>query len=91
MKKYLLAAAVGGAMMLPGAGVAQIGSTIGDPDGYDNRGQCQSALMKMRNQDRPNNSSGYTNKEYNQKTKANFVCQKDPDDGRFYIVQVDDQ
>ncbi len=94
MKKYILTAMIGGAMLLPSIASAQIGSTRGDPNGYDNRGQCQSALMQLRNEGRKDTTAGsdgarYTNQEYNSKTKANFVCEER--NGRFFIVQVDDQ
>ena len=94
MKKYLLTAFVGAAMAIPSAGMAAPGDTIGDPTGYDNRGQCQSELMRLRNQGRADDSAGsdgarYTNKEYNEKTRANFVCEQRG--SRFFIVQIDDQ
>ena len=94
MKKMMLAAVVGGSMLVPSMGFAQIGRTRGDPNGYSNRGQCQSALMQLRNEGRADDTAGsdgarYTNKEYNQKTRANFVCEER--NGRYFIVQVDDQ
>jgi hypothetical protein len=90
MKKYLLPALVAGAMTLPSVGFAQSQyAPVGDPDGYSNRGQCQSALMRARNEDRVDNQYGYTNQEYNSKTRANFECQRIGE--RYYIVQVDSQ
>ena len=91
MKKIVMAALVGSAMALPSATFA---TTIGDPGGYKNYGQCQSALMQLRNEGRADETPGsdgarYTNQEYNQKTRANFECQKQGD--RYYIVQVDSQ
>jgi hypothetical protein len=89
MKKYLLAALVGGSLAVPTAVQA-----VGDPNGYANAGQCQSALMRLRNEGRKDTTAGsdgarYTNQEYNSKTKANFECQER--NGRYYIVQVDSQ
>ena len=92
MKKYMLAALVGGSLALPGAVFAQ--GSIGEPGGYSNYGQCQSALAQLRNEGRKDETPGsdgarYTNQEYNQKTRANFQCQKHG--ARYYIVQVDSQ
>ena len=89
MKKYLLAALVGGSLAVPTAVYA-----VGDANGYSNAGQCQSALMRLRNEGRKNTTAGsdgarYTNQEYNSKTKANFECQER--NGRYFIVQVDSQ
>ena len=90
MKKFLLAALVGGSMAVPTAAVY----AVGDSNGYANAGQCQSALMRLRNEGRKDTTAGtdgarYTNQEYNSKTKANFECQQR--NGRYYIVQVDSQ
>ena len=90
MKKLVLAALVGSSLALPAATFA----AIGDPAGYKNYGQCQSALMQLRNEGRADDTAGtdgarYTNKEYNEKTRANFECQKQGD--RYFIVQVDSQ
>lgn len=89
MKKMMLAALVAGSMALPTGLYAQ--ASIGDENGYSNFGQCQSDLMRLRNDGRKDTTAGsdgarYTNQEYNSKTKSNFECQEH--NGRFYIVQI---
>jgi len=78
MKKLAIAVLAAGTMALPA--LAQ--STFPNPQGYDNRGQCQAALMHARNALRQNpetrhpNDATLSNSEFNQRTAANWQCQQ---------------
>ncbi len=87
MKKFLMAALVASAMAIPSAGFAQpVGDDIvpGNSAGFKNRGQCESALARQRNEDRRNQSE-LSNKDYNRLTRENVSCAQD-DDGLFRVM-----
>jgi hypothetical protein len=85
MKKIAIAALVASGLAVPT--FAQ--STFPDPAGYENRGQCQAALMHARNSLRQNpetrhpNDSDLNNREFNRRTAENWECQQGTD-GRWY-------
>jgi opacity protein-like surface antigen len=93
MKKLLLST-LAGALLIPSAALAQfnpIVSPLGDQTGYSNRGQCQSALMQLRNEARNNDATdqGYTPSQFNYYTGLNFECRQM--NGRYFIYQIDAQ
>jgi len=86
MKKLMLAALTAGLGMPV---FAQ--ATFPNPEGYANRGQCQSAFMQARNEARQNPDSRHPNdrdltpSEYNRADRENWECRRGPD-GRWYFV-----
>lgn len=92
MKKLLVPALVSCAFVAPSLAYAQFTprpAEFGNPNGYSNRGQCESALMQARNEGRKNANQGYTADDYNYYTGQNFECRKIDD--RYYIYQIDAQ
>ena len=90
MKKTALALLAAGTLAVP----AQAGhEAFPNAAGYDNRGQCQAALMHARNQLRQNpeerhpNDANLNNREFNQRTTQNWQCQRG-EDGRWYARLV---
>ena len=86
MKRLAFAALVAGSLSAP----ALAGHVaFPNPAGYDNRGQCQAALMHARNSLRQNpetrhpNDADLSNREFNQRTADNWDCQRGTD-GRWY-------
>lgn len=78
MKKLALALIAAGTFAVP----AQAGhEAFPNAAGYDNRGQCQAALMHARNSLRQNpetrhpNDAGISNSEFNRRTANNWQCQ----------------
>lgn len=85
MKMLTIAAALAaGTFALPA-----YADTFPNPAGYDNRGQCQAALMHARNSLRQNpetrhpNDADLNNREFNSRTAANWQCTRG-NDGRWY-------
>jgi hypothetical protein len=86
MRKLITAAFVGAALCVPTVATA---SDWEDGQRYDNRGQCQSALMQKRNEHRrdpslrPGNPDA-TPSEFNRAVRENIVCTQDSD-GRWFV------
>ena len=84
MKKLMIAALAAGTLAMPA-----MAQTFPNPQGYDNRGQCQAALMQARNQLRQNpetrhpNDADLNNREFNQRTAQNWQCQRGQN-GRYF-------
>ena len=79
MKKLAIAAILAGTAAAPAFAGHE---AFPNASGYDNRGQCQAALMHARNSLRQNpetrhpNDATLTNSEFNQRTAANWQCQQ---------------
>jgi hypothetical protein len=87
MSKLLTAAAVSGALMLPALAGAQ---SFPDPTGYGNRGQCEAAVSRARNEVRQDTTAGDTDRndgkarsEVNQQARQDWQCVEEA--GRWYV------
>jgi|GEM_PF-4108180 len=79
MKKLAIAALVASGLSVPALAGHE---AFPNAAGYDNRGQCQAALMHARNSLRQNpetrhpNDATLNNSEFNQRTANNWQCQQ---------------
>ena len=102
MSRTLLAAAASAALVLPAAATAADYPT-GDgpggmvnqlnPDGFENRGQCESALARETNRQRQNpdervvSRQGESTSEFQHNIQDRFVCEQDADGAwRVYLA-----
>ena len=95
MKKLILAVVASGALMAPALAMqtSPNGTVLTNEefaDGFDNYGECESALRKVRNEQRKSGSRGgepydsMSNGEYNRASRETTRCEKI--DNRYYVV-----
>jgi hypothetical protein len=101
MRKLMFAAAAA-AIAIPGAALADhqrpTGSGPGgvvntqNPDGFRNRGQCESALARETNRQRQNpeertaTREGESTSEFQRNMRERFECDQDETTGAWYVV-----
>lgn len=93
MKKLAILAAVAAAMSAGSVSAAHTGTLddyFADKE-YKNRGQCESALAKERNNRRVNdgNTGSYTDSEYNKVVHDKYACVQ-MDDNMWVVMIADD-